>query len=267
MRIKEAIWFFIHHHRRNRAVARFARLCKNIHRASEHPTYDITRNGESAVFARVVEGSTPLLFDVGANVGDWSVMARERFPQATIHAFELNPATATQLTARLGGQPGMEIHAHGLGATTGEVMFFAYSGEQSVLSGMRAPLHSSVPHRVERSRIRTGDEFCKERGVERIDYLKVDAEGADHEVLSGFGEMLSAQRVGALQFEHEGGRFLRDYYDLLRPKGYVLGKLYANYVDFREHDIEQEHFLGPNYLALPAARKDLIQQLKAGWPV
>ncbi|MBI5799527.1 MAG: FkbM family methyltransferase [Verrucomicrobia bacterium] len=267
MKIKESIWFFIHHHRRNRAVARLARLCKNIHRASEHPTYDIARNGESAVLARVVSGAAPVLFDVGANVGDWTVMARGHFPRARVHAFELNPATATQLTTRLGGQEGVEIHAHGLGATTGEVSFFAYSGEQSVLSGMRAPLHSRVPHEVKRSRIRTGDEFCRERGVERIDYLKVDAEGADYEVLTGFSEMLSAQRVGAVQFEHEGGRFLRDYYDWLRPRGYVLGKLYANYVDFREHDIDQEHFLGPNYLALPAAREDLIRSLKAGWPV
>ena len=267
MKIKESIWFFIHHHRRNRAVARLARLCKNIHRASEHPTYDIARNGESAVLARVVSGAAPVLFDVGANVGDWTVMARGHFPRARVHAFELNPATATQLTTRLGGQEGVEIHAHGLGATTGEVSFFAYSGEQSVLSGMRAPLHSRVPHEVKRSRIRTGDEFCRERGVERIDYLKVDAEGADYEVLTGFSEMLSARRVGAVQFEHEGGRFLRDYYDWLRPRGYVLGKLYANYVDFREHDIDQEHFLGPNYLALPAAREDLIRSLKAGWPV
>ncbi|MEN9572635.1 MAG: hypothetical protein RL514_490 [Verrucomicrobiota bacterium] len=267
MTIKETLWFFIHHHRRNRAVARFARLCKNIHRASEHPTYDIARNGERAALARVVTGPAPVLFDVGANVGDWTVMARELFPAARVHAFELNPVTATQLTARLGGQAGLEIHAHGLGATSGEVNFFAYSGEQSVLSGMRAPLHSRVPHEVKRSRIRTGDEFCRERGVERIDYLKVDAEGADHEVLTGFGEMLSGQRIAAVQFEHEGGRFLRDYYDLLRPRGYVLGKLYANYVDFREHDIDQEHFLGPNYLALPATREDLIRSLKVGWPV
>lgn len=267
MRLKETIWFFIHHHRRNRVVARLARLCKNLHRASEHPGYDVERNGESAVLSQVVEASAPVLFDVGANVGDWTAMARRCRPGAQVHAFELNPATATRLAGRFAGQAGIDVHPFGLAATAGEVNFFAYDGDASVLSGLRVPLHSHVPHRLARARVRTGDEVCRELKLERIDFLKVDAEGADHEVLTGFNEMLSARRVQAIQFEHEAGRYLRDFYDLLKPKGYVIGKLYANYVDFREHDAEMEHFLGPNYVALPATRTELIRRLQSGWPV
>jgi len=267
MSFKESIWFFIHHHRRNRFVARLARLCKNLHRASEHPGYDVERNGESALLAQAVEGSAPVLFDVGANVGDWTAMARRRWSGAVVHAFELNPATATQLTARFAGQSGIAVHSFGLSATSGEVNFFAYAGEASVLSGLRVPLHSHVPHRVERAEVRSGDQVCRELKLERVDFLKVDAEGADFEVLSGFNEMLSLGRVLAIQFEHEGGRYLRDFYDLLKPKGYVIGKLYANYVDFREHDAAMEHFLGPNYVALLATRTELIRRLQAGWAV
>lgn len=267
MSFKESIWFFIHHHRRNRVVARLARLCKNLHRASEHPGYDVERNGESALLSQVVESSVPVLFDVGANVGDWTAMARRRWPGAVVHAFELNPTTATKLTARFAGQGGIDVHPFGLSATAGEVNFFAYADEASVLSGLRVPLHSHLPHRVERAQVRTGEQVCREQKVAQVDFLKVDAEGADFEVLSGFNEMLSYGRVQAIQFEHEGGRYLRDFYDLLKPKGYVIGKLYANYVDFREHDAEMEHFLGPNYVALPATRSELIRRLQTGWVV
>jgi FkbM family methyltransferase len=263
--IKSAVWFWIHHHRRNRLVARFARLCKNIHRASEHPGYDVHTDGERDLLARAGLAGTPVIFDVGANVGDWSAMALELYPQAAIHAFELSPKTAVQLQQRLAGKSAIRTHSFGLADQAGEVNFFSYDGDSNILSGLRSPIHSHVPHRIERATVRTGDEFCGAEGVKQIDFLKVDAEGADYEVLAGFAGMLAAQQIALVQFEHQGGRFLRDFYDLLEPKGYALGKLYANYVDFRGHHAEMEHFLGPNYVAIPAARKDLIQSLQRGW--
>ena len=122
-----------------------------------------------------------------------------------------------------------------------------------------------MPHQIEKAQVRTGDETCRELGVTKIDFLKVDAEGADYEVVAGFSSLLATQKIGIIQFEHQGGRFLRDFYDLLEPKGYALGKLYANYVDFRPHYCDLEHFLGPNYVAIPAARKELIESLRRGW--
>ena len=265
MNVKSSIWSWIHRHRRNRLVARVARLCKNIHRASDHPGYEVTGNGERDVLARSVRGAAPVLFDVGANVGDWTEMARGVFPAAAIHAFELNPTTAARLAQRFANVSGVRVQPFGLAAAAGEVNFFAYEGEASVLSGLRVPLHSHVPHEIKRATVRTGDEFCREWSVTQIDFLKVDAEGADYEVLAGFSGLLAAQKIAVLQFEHEGGRYLRDFYDLLEPKGYALGKLYANHVDFRSHTADLEHFLGPNYIAIPSARKDLIQSLQRGW--
>ena len=264
-RLKSAVWFWIHRHRRNRAVARFALLCKNIHRASEHPLYDVNNNGERDVLARAVNGDAPVLFDVGANVGDWSAMAREIYPRAAIHAFKLNPKTAVLLARRFSNISSVHVHSFGLAASSGEVNFFAYPGESSVLSGLRVPLHSHVPHSIERTNVRTGDEVCRELGVQQIDFLKVDAESADYEVLAGFSNTFKAQNVSAVQFEHEGGRYLRDFYDFFEPKGYAIGKLYANYVDFRSHSSEMEHFLGPNYVAIPTSRKELIARLQQGW--
>ena len=265
MNLKSRIWFAIHTHRRNRLVARLARLCKNVHRASEHPGYDVQSNGERAVLAHSVATGKPMLFDVGANIGDWTDMALGVYPQATIHSFELNPKVATPLARRFAGRGEIHVHPFGLAAAEAEVEFFAYSGEASVLSGLRAPLHSHVPHTREVATVRTGNEVCREAGVSAIDYLKVDAEGADLEVLKGFDNLLVKQKIAVIQFEHEGGRYLRDFYDYLKPKGYAIGKLYANYVDFQEHRASMEHFLGPNYIAIPNTQKDLMEKLRGGW--
>ena len=41
----------------------------------------------------------------------------------------------------------------------------------------------------------------------------------------------------------------------------VVGKIFPSYVDFREYELKDEDFQGPNYLAVRAARADLIALL------
>jgi hypothetical protein len=61
------------------------------------------------------------------------------------------------------------------------------------------------------------------------------------------------------------GLYLKDFYNLLTPFGYVIGKLYSNYIDFRPHEAEMEHFLGPNYFALRKNLPSVQDTLKKGW--
>ena len=119
-----------------------------------------------------------MFFDVGGNQGDWSTMALEEFPKARIHVFELNPKLVGPLNERFSKTPAVRVHPFGLSATSGEVNFFAYGGDSTGLSSLRSPLHSHVPHQIEKSAVRTGDEVCREHNVQQIDFLKVDVEGA-----------------------------------------------------------------------------------------
>ena len=263
--LKRKVWFFLHLHRRNPVIARLARLCKNIHRATEHPTHEQEVNGEMQGLAHIVSETEPILFDVGANIGAWTAMALTLYPRAIIHAFELQSVTAEKLTARFAHLSNVQVHPFGLSNQNALVDFYAYAGEASELSSLRSAVWSHVPHTIAQARVITGDEFCQTHGIDFIHFLKVDAEGMDLEVLQGFGGMLQKGRVGCIQFEHQGGRWLKDFYDYLGPMGYSIGKLYANYIDFRQHEQPMEDFLGPNYIAMPTRESAKISDLKKGW--
>ena len=102
--------------------------------------------------------------------------------------------------------------------------------------------------------VTSGDAFCAARGIAAVDFLKVDVEGAEHLVFEGFAGALQERRIRFIQFEYGRvniltGFLLKNFYELFARHGYVVGKIYPDYVDVREYDLGDEDFLGPNYLA------------------
>jgi hypothetical protein len=159
----------------------------------------------------------------------------------------------------------VKVHPVGLADVSGQVDFFSFSGPESVLSSLRPPVANHAPFTRCQAQVVRGDEFCQSHGIEHIDFLKIDAEHADFEVLQGFNAMLAKGRIDCVQFEHQRGRFLKDFYDYLEGMGFSVGKLYSNYIEFGKYDLEMEDFLGPNYVALPSRRADTIQKMVRGW--
>ena len=73
--------------------------------------------------------------------------------------------------------------------------------------------------------------------------------------------------VSRLQFEY--GRtsiltkfLLRDFHEFFEERGYAVGKIFPNYVDFRPYSIDHEDFIGPNFLAVRRERRDWIDLLQ-----
>jgi hypothetical protein len=75
----------------------------------------------------------------------------------------------------------------------------------------------------------------------------------DLAVLRGFGDSLS--RVRAIQFEYGlfnlGSRtLLLDFYRLLTPFGFQIGRVRPGRVDFQPYHYRQDRFIGGNYVAV-----------------
>ena len=235
-------------HRRARAPAFGARVARWYLRAFDNHNYDTSTNGERTLVERIAEAGGRCFFDVGANVGDWSLLAAEAGGE--VHAFEIVPVTAATLEERLAGRP-VPVNRVGLLDEPGTVTVNYYPHFSAGSSIYRYPHGDSVQLDVP---VTTGDTYCAEHEVDRIDLLKIDTEGADHLVLAGLAKMLSGGRVRAIQFEY--GRIaattkfmLADFYEFLEPYGYRIGKLYPTYVDFKSYDVRDENLDGPNYVA------------------
>ena len=98
-----------------------------------------------------------------------------------------------------------------------------------------------------------------------IDILKIDTEGHDFCVLKGFSNFLQKAKIKVIQFEYGKTCIppritLGDFYNLLEPLGYSIGRLYPNQVKFQEYNLfRDEHFRMGNYVAVHRNYSDLIK--------
>lgn len=87
--------------------------------------------------------------------------------------------------------------------------------------------------------IMTGKEFCRLNDVPHIDFLKIDTEGFDLQVLEGFEDMLKNQSIHLLQIECGMNDFNRKHIPLekfktyLSPLGYCLFRITEQALDTR----------------------------------
>jgi FkbM family methyltransferase len=233
-------------------------------------SYDFDKNGERKLLETLKTAPTRIqtVFDVGANVGDWSAVARTCFATAEIHAFELSPATFQTLSARL---QGLDIRANnlGLGDQDTDIEFKDYGADSTVntmLLDAQYHDHKVQPKRS-RAHIVRGDSYCADHGIQEIDVLKIDVEGAEHMVMQGFQDMLSGQRIRLIQFEYGytngDARFLmRDFYKLLGGAGYAVGKLTNMGVRFQPWNYKLNDFRsGPNFVAIRDHDRELRDTL------
>ncbi len=210
-------------------------------------------NGESWLLQRTGSLGFKTIFDVGANIGEWATEALQHHPKARVHCFEIVPGTFEVLSRTLSADAHRTVlNAFGLSDQAGSVTIFV-NPESTLVSSIYA--FGSTQHRITvEGQLRSGSDYVREQAIDHIDYLKIDVEGAEALVLKGLAPELQAGRIRMLHFEYNRGplesRFLlKDFYALLEPMGYCLGKLYPEGVLFQDYRWELEDFMGPNYVA------------------
>ena len=263
---KEHMRRYVVRNRRSLILRKLAQYCRTYIGFYENRHYDIAENGEVAVLDSLCGFDMRTIFDVGAHTGNWAAAAIERFPHASIHCFEIVDETAATLERRFDGNARLIVNREGLSDESGATNVRTYEGRSDI-----ATLYS-YPEQKEACVIRgaeviRGDEYIVSRQIERIDFLKLDVEGAELKVLKGLERALAAGIVSIIQFEYGmvnivAGFFLRDLYALLCSAGFAIGKIFPTYVDFRPYNLAAEDFHGPNYLAVRSDRPDLIERVR-----
>jgi FkbM family methyltransferase len=160
------------------------------------------------------------MLDIGANVGFYSLAAAAASGgEARIVAFEPTPDVAAMLRASvaLNGFCAIDVHQVALGAAPGELILA--SGPDSALNRIVSG-GEGMP--VE---IRTLDAVAQSEGLEGVDFVKLDVEGAEAAVLEG-ARRFFARESPLVMFEVVDGSSLRmEAARLFEEAGYRLFEL------------------------------------------
>jgi len=168
------------------------------------------------------------IFDIGANVGQSYRAYRIAFSEADIHSFEPVPAAYGKLARVMTGDARAHPNRIAFGREDRDALITAVGTS----TGNRIARAGGGKTPTEPVQLMRGDTFCDERGIDRINFLKIDTEGADMDVLVGFSRMLSAQRIDFIQVEAGMNKTnvkhisYRSFDGFLDPLDYMLFGIY-----------------------------------------
>jgi FkbM family methyltransferase len=172
----------------------------------------------------------PVCFDVGAHRGETTQSIIEKFPKATVYAFEPDPENFAKLQEATRHLPRVKPHSLALGDSNNQAKLQKTSFSMSnsllpVASTVNSEAHKKIGE-VEIT-VTTVDLFCQQEKIETIDLLKTDCQGFDLRVLQGAKKMLSERRIKVIQcesfctLEYEGQGWIHDILRYLTDMDYV----------------------------------------------
>jgi len=112
---------------------------------------------------------TPVILDIGANCGAFTLWAKLHWPGAPITAYEPQPDIFNYLAANVGSLPGVAIHCAAVGDPARP---FLHPGSDSRLCSSQYQIGEQQPAPVPVGVVHPGD-------LTAADIMKVDAEGAE----------------------------------------------------------------------------------------
>jgi FkbM family methyltransferase len=168
-----------------------------------------------------------------------------------VYAFEPTSTTFAYLSERFKGSELVSMNRMALSDQSGEREFFVVGNMVGTDSLLR--IDGAAMEHVPALRL---DDYLAEERIDQVLFAKSDTEGHDLSVLRGAVETLRHGRVDVWQFEYNhrwvGDRsFLRDVFDFIADKPYLLGKLYGNGIEVYDNwHPELERFFESNYVLI-----------------
>jgi FkbM family methyltransferase len=129
-----------------------------------------------------------VILDLGANIGAAAIYFHLKYPQATIHALEPAAETFALMQDNVRQFPRMHAHRLAVAGANGRAAF--YTSREASKATLLAAVGGDGEEEVETC---TLARVMETLGLDRVDLVKVDIEGAEHEVFQAFHEM---DRIG-----------------------------------------------------------------------
>lgn len=195
-----------------------------------------------------------VVFDVGANIGEYATQASEIFKNtAIIHAFEPIDSTFQKLDTNCANK-GIHCHNIGFGDKDEITTFYVNPLQHTFASKFERKNSEAKLQKKETVKVKKIDSFCANLGIPFIDFLKLDIEGNEFNALKGAQQMLKDRKVKFIQFEFGGTCidarvYFRDFWELLSPNYTLYRILKDGLEEIQSYHPRNEIFYYSNYLA------------------
>jgi len=196
---------------------------------------DMHTNGERVLMKTIMPllDKSSVVIDVGCNIGDWSMMIVELGYKGSLIMLDMDEEVCRQAHLAIGEYSDIRteiITAMVCGETSTGFKF--YKGKDSAHNSvfdMRVlgDIEVKVEKFVESVSL---DDFVRDRLIDSVSVLKIDAEGSELDVLLGVKSLLVNQKIDFIQFEYGDAAlvarvFLTDIVTLLNSFGYSVYKI------------------------------------------
>lgn len=210
------------------------------------------------ILGKIIKSDKPIFFDVGASLGVYSALLKQGFPGSEVFAFEPNPKAYEKIPAERKDM-GIKFFNLGMGSKSGDGLIYDYKNQSgtehaSVHKQVFAEIHRGAEVEEIKFVSDTVDNFCQKNKIEKIDFLKIDTEGSELEVLNGAKTMLDKSGISVIQFEFNEMNmvsrvFLKDFYNVL--KNYNIYRISpGKLIPLFDYKSENEIFRYQNFLAV-----------------
>lgn len=229
----------------------------NMGPASGYPHY----SGEGWIINFVknrIQRPLPILFDIGANRGDYAaaILAAFGCENIRLHCFEPSKTAFGLLKQELSGCQNVKLHHFGFGDRPETVKLYSCSegaGSASIVNTHYHHMDNSTI--VEEIALTTLDEFCSTNNIRKIDFMKMDVEGFELKILCGGSKLIADASVDFIQFEFgfpsiESRVFFKDIFSYLSGNYRIYRSLFDGLIEIEHYDYRDELYTIQNFLAI-----------------
>lgn len=197
----------------------------------------------------------PIILDVGANEGLYTQALLNQFPNAKVFAFEPSSTSRARLVDRFRNDNRVSIYPFALGSKVETRTLYsdqAGSGLASLTKRRLGHFNIDFEHE-EKIEVTTLDFWAHSKNL-LPNFIKIDVEGHELEVLKGGTNTLKSVRV--IQFEFGGCNidtrtYFQDFWYFFQDRGFNLYRISpSGPLRIEHYSEEDEYFSTTNYLAV-----------------
>jgi FkbM family methyltransferase len=210
-------------------------------------------------------------FDVGANQGFFTLLAAQKTGTGgRVFAFEPSPREFARLCCniRLNRFKNVVLEPVAVGTCGGLTDFHVCLGKWGSLSSiMPLPCDTTDPQQTIKVPVTSIDAYSSRNNIEQIDFIKIDVEGGELDVLKGGINVLISRRPLVMcemadVRTRQWGYFAREIYRFLADIGYLWFRLSLDGLLEPARDREKYDPDWENLVAVPDNKMNLIAHLR-----